>query len=401
MRDDCITIELGLPGLRVMGQEETAEVIRVAVQYRTERGRCPRCGRETPTVHRVRVQRKRDRRLGEKAVVLLLHKRRFRCWQCGQVFSEADPVCGARKRTSGRFREALGRGALERPVRHVAAEEGVSDGLVRRSLTAVAEALLAAAPSPQGTRVLGLDEFAVRKGHVYDTALVDLEQKQVLGVVTGRGKQEVERFLTTLAGAEQIERVVMDRHEPFRQAVQLCLPGAAIVADKFHVLAQVHRALDQVRRREQMERGQGDELYRARYLLLRAQERLRPEQAARLFALLERYPTVRDAWLLKEAFRLWYRTETRAEAVQELERLATLIRLEGPTPFRRLLSMLRNWREEILTYFDGRYTNAVVEGKNNRIKVLKRLAYGYRNRGNFRQRIMLTNVKRSRRSRAA
>ncbi len=54
--------------------------------------------------------------------------------------------------------------------------------------------------------------------------------------------------------------------------------------------------------------------------------------------------------------------------------------------------MLRDWREEILNYFDHRYTNGFVEGKNNRIKVIKRIAYGYRNTENFRQRIMLTNV---------
>ena len=55
--------------------------------------------------------------------------------------------------------------------------------------------------------------------------------------------------------------------------------------------------------------------------------------------------------------------------------------------------MLRHWREEILNYFDRAYTNGFVEGKNSRIKVLKRVAYGYRNNQNFRQRILLSNVK--------
>jgi len=401
VRDDCITIELGLPELRVIAQDETADAIRVEVQYRTEKGTCPRCGRQTPKVHSVRAQRKRDRRLWDKAVVLILYKRRFRCWQCGKVFSEADPVCGARRRTSGRLREALGRAALERPVRHVAEEEGVSDGLVRRSLTLVAGRLLAAAPSPAGTRVLGLDEFAIRKGHVYDTAVVDIEHTHVLGVVTGRGKQEVETFLTDLPGAARVETVVMDLHEPFRQAVRTCLPGAAIVADKFHVLAHVHRALDKVRTSLQTERGKSDELFRARYLLLTGAEHVTPARLVTLVDLLERYPVVRDAWLLKEAFRLWYRLPTRREAAAELEGLEDVIRKEAPAPFRSLLSMLRTWREEILNYFDRRYTNAVLEGKNNRIKVIKRVAYGYRNRDNFRQRIMLTNLKRSRRNRAA
>ncbi len=401
MRDDCITIELGVPDLRVVRQEETADEVRLEVQYRTERGTCPRCGRATPKVHSVRAQRKRDRRLWDKVVVLVLHKRRFRCWACGKVFSEADPVCGQRRRTSGRFREALGRAALDRPVRHVAQEEGVSDGLVRRCLTGVAGAVLAATPSPEQTTVLGLDEFAIRKGQVYDTAVVDIEHRHVLGVVTGRGKQEVETFLTTLPGVTQVETVVMDMHEPFRQAVQTCMPGAAIVADKFHVLAHVHRALDKVRVSLQTARGQRDELYRARYLLLRGVEHVLPARLVTLVDVLERYPPVHEAWLLKEAFRLWYRLPTRREAAEELAQLEELIRTEGPAPFRGLLPMLRTWREEILNYFNGRYTNAVLEGKNNRIKVIKRTAYGYRSRDHFRQRILLTNVKRSRRAKAA
>ena len=65
----------------------------------------------------------------------------------------------------------------------------------------------------------------------------------------------------------------------------------------------------------------------------------------------------------------------------------------GPAPFRRLLTMFCRWRREILNYFDYPYTNGFVEGKNNRIKVIKRTAYGYRNNLNFRQRILLTNLK--------
>lgn len=381
-----------------MAQEETAEAIRVEVAYRAQRGTCPRCGQQTPKVHSVRAQRKRDRRVWDKAVVVVVHKRRFRCWACGKVFSEADPAFGLRKRTSRRYREALGRAALDRPVRHVAEDEGVSEGLVRRCLTAVTREVLAALPAPGPTTVLGMDEYAVRKGQGYDTAVVDIAHRQVVGLVSGRGKAEMEACLTALPGAAAVRTVVMDLHEPFRRAVPTCLPGVAIVADKFHVLMHVHRALDQVRTSLQLRRGKRDEVFRARYLLLTGQERLTPDRFAQLLDLLDRYPRLADAWLLKEAFRSWYRLPTRREAERELVRLETILREEGPAPFRALLWMLRTWREEILNYFDGRYTNAVLEGKNNRTKVIKRVAYGYRNRDHFHQRIMLTNARRPRRT---
>ena len=393
MRDDCITIELGLPGVRVIREEENGQEIVVDVQYRAVSASCPHCGRKTPKVHSVRSQRKRDRRLGDKAVYLVLHKRRFRCLSCRKVFSEPDPTFGARRRSSRRFRQYLGKEAMHQTVRHVAYKEEVGEGLVRRCLTEVARKLLKAAVTPQRSRVLGLDEFSIRKGQVYDTAIMDIEHKHVLGVVSGHGQGEVAAFFTALPQPEGVEIVVMDMHEPFRQAVELCLPQAKVVTDKFHVLMHVNRALDQVRTSLQPQRGKKGELFRSRYLLLRAAERLTPEQRGRLRDLLSHYPEMARAWALKESFRRWYRSTNREGAEQGLALWEKGVREGGPAPFRKLFPMLKLWREEILNYFDHRYTNGFVEGKNNRIKVIKRMAYGYRNNQNFRQRILLSNVK--------
>ena len=391
MRDDSITVLLGLPELRVRGEEETEQWIGVQVEYRAQEVQCPWCGEMTGSVHSRRTQMKRDMRLWQKPVYLELRKRRFRCRGCGRVFSEPDPVCGMRKRTSGRFRSHLGREALEQPVRQVAMREGVGETLVRSCVTEEARRLLGVAESHEMPRVLGLDEFSIRKGQVYDTAIVDLERKAVIGVVSGRRQQEVADFFTALPNAEGARVVVMDMHEPFRQAVALCLPGAKVVVDKFHVLQHVHRALERVRTGIEPRRGKRVELYRARRLLLTGAERLTPPQRATLMALLVRYPQLHRAWLLKEWFRAWYHSSSRAAAEVALAQWEASVRNQGPAPFKALFPMLRLWREEILNYFDYPYTNGFLEGKNNRIKVIKRTAYGYRNPQNFRQRILLSN----------
>ena len=96
---------------------------------------------------------------------------------------------------------------------------------------------------------------------------------------------------------------------------------------------------------------------------------------------------------MKEGFRRWYRTATRAEAEVNLGVFEETI-IDSPFPeFKHLLPTLKKWRQEILNYFDYRITNGFVEGKNNRIKTIKRMAYGYRNLNNFRLRILATNVK--------
>jgi transposase len=391
VRDDSITVLLGLPELRVGDEEETEWGIRVWVEYRERAVECPGCGERTARVHSRRLQVKRDRRLWDKPVYLVLSKRRFRCLSCGKVFTEPDIVFGARKRTSQRFRSYLGREAIDQPVRHVAKKEGVGETLVRGCVTEEARRLLHARVSPRPATVLGLDEFSIRKGQVYDTAIVDLERKEVMGVVSGHRQQEVAAFFTALPHAEEARVVVMDMHEPFRQAVALCLPQARVVVDKFHVLLHVHRALDQVRTSVEPRQGKRGELFRARNLLLTAAERLSPESRARLMTLLERYPQLRRAWLLKESFRAWYRSGSREAAEAMLTQWENSVREQGPAPFQALFPMLRLWREEILNYFDYPYTNGFLEGKNNRIKVIKRMAYGYRNPANFRQRILLSN----------
>ena len=97
--------------------------------------------------------------------------------------------------------------------------------------------------------------------------------------------------------------------------------------------------------------------------------------------------------MLKESFRAWYRGTNRSQAEERLASLEKTISNDFLPEFKELLHTLGNWREEILNYFDYRITNGFVEGKNNRIKTIKRMAYGYRNLDNFRLRILVTNSK--------
>jgi len=215
------------------------------------------------------------------------------------------------------------------------------------------------------------------EGHVYDTAIVNLEQKQVIGVGSGHRQREMTDFFTALPHAEDARVVVMDMHEPFKQAVALCLPQASVVVGKFHVLLHSNRALDRVRTGIEPRQGKHGELFRSRYLLLKEQERLAPVSRAWLVALLRRYPQLHHAWLLKESFKAWHPCTSRQEAKARLIQRKRSARDEGYPPFRGLFPMLHLWRQEILNYFDYPYTNGFLEGKRIRIKVIKRVAYGH------------------------
>jgi len=393
VQDDCIAVALGLPQLRILKQEELEGHIEVSVIYRRENAICPRCGKVASKEHDRRPQLKQDRRLRDKVVFLTLMKRRFRCLWCGKVFTEPDEVFGSKRRSSHRFREYLGQEALHQTVKRTAQKEKVGEGLVRRCVVEEIGRRLEAKGVEETPEFIGLDEFSVSGRRLYHTAICNLVKGEVMEVVEGQGRQKVEGYLDNLPDPERVKGVAMDMHEPFRQAVQMCLSQAKVVVDKFHFIRHVNKAMDKVRSRLQggNRRGKRRDLFKSRYTLLKGAERLADWEKERLNRLFYCYPELKKAWVFKESFRAWYRETDRIRAEERLGLLEEKIKGDSLPEFKELLHTLTNWREEILNYFDYRITNGFVEGKNNRIKTIKRMAYGYRNMDNFRMRILAAN----------
>jgi transposase len=131
------------------------------------------------------------------------------------------------------------------------------------------------------------------------------------------------------------------------------------------------------------------------HLFLRAKEELTQELAQERTRIGEQLPVLEMAWLLKEELRTWYATATIATAAKDLDAWIEKVQQQGPDPLRKTLSAFKNWRHEILAFFQFlpiRLSNGFVEGKNNRNKALMRQGYGYRNRHHLRLRILLGDV---------
>ena len=399
-QEQGIVVPLELDGLRILTQEvQTDGRLRVEVMGTNERAPCPHCRTVCAKQHDVRKRIKRDVPLRGHQVELVLYKRRFWCLHCHKAFTESDSACGRRKRTTVRLREEIGQLACSRPVMHVASHYRVGPRFVQACLEGVASTQLVkrglsleeGGPLPT-PRFLGIDEFARRKGHRYDTILCDLEARQVLEVSAGRKKDEVVGVLERLSNCDGVEAVSMDMSTTFREAVQLCLPRARVVADHFHVIQHVNKAVNKVIGRwANKEEGQ-QALEGQRQLFLRNQEALSPEEEQTRATLAVAFPEIGRAWQFKEALRTWYATASAATAAAELDAWIGAVKGHGPTELRKALSAFRNWRLEILAFVDflpTRLSNGFVEGKNNRTKALMRQGFGYRNRRHLRLRILL------------
>jgi transposase len=398
-----IFVPLDLSELHILNQKLQADgTIRIEVIAKTTQAVCPSCQTRCVKIHDTRKRKKRDRSLREHQVELILHKRRFRCLSCRKSFTEPDTACGRRRRTTARLREEIGRLACTKPVEHVAQASEVGPRFVRQCFETVAiqhmkhKGLSLDEQQPLCTpRFLGIDEFARRKGHVYDTILCDLDVRQVIEVCSGRKLEEVTALLERLSDPDAVEAVSMDMSASFRPAVQLCLPKAQIVVDHFHVIQHVMKGFKKVLS-SWAHKKEGKPLLEGKQsLFLKAKEDLSEDQMKERTSIGEQLPLLEVAWQLKEALRAWYATATGATAAGELDTWIEKVQLQGPDQMRKTLSAFKNWRQEILAFFQFlpiRISNGFVEGKNNRTKAMMRQAYGYRNRQHLRLRILLGKI---------
>lgn len=402
-RPEGMWVPLDLPGLHILSQELQANgTIRVEVIATSTQATCPSCHKPCVKIHDTRGRKKRDSALREHRVELILHKRRFSCLSCRKSFTEADSACGRRRRTTLRLREEIGKMACTQPVEHVARTSGMGSRFVRECFESVARAQIERTggslddqqplPTP---RYLGIDEFARRKGHVYETIVCDLEARRVLEVWSGRKLEEVAALLERLSDPDAVQAVSMDMSASYRPAVHLCLPQAQIVVDHFHVIQHVMKGFKKVLS-SWAHKKEGKALLEGKqHLFLKAKEALSEEQAQERTQIGESLPQLELAWILKEELRTWYATVCAATAAKELDAWVEKVQQQGPEPMRQTLSAFTNWRQEILAFFQflpTRLSNGFVEGKNNRTKAIMRQGYGYRNRSHLRLRILLGKI---------
>jgi transposase len=402
---------LGLEDFRIIDLRQAEDGVVIRVESASPPDGCQRCGVVGDLIVKERpVVRVRDLSISGRPAWLWWRKHRWSCRSCHRTFTQSHPATDERQRVSSRLRRHLGNRARSGAAHaEVARDEHVSRYHVGQG------ARFNRPPSPwwlaeleRWPRWISLDEAAHRRNRELPTVISAPEQRRVLDVIPGRSKQAVQQWLQALPAdvAANIKVVSIDPYDAYRRAIQAELPQAVIVCDPFHLVRGAGTAMDSVRRdRQRIARTSGrlahgarqsgkqhnwqPELYRSRRRLLSAHERLDPSNAAKLQALFALDPEMRRAWALKEDFRTIYHLRTRVEAEQRLEAFLTAAEASGFPAFVSFAHGLRKWRGEFLAYFDQRATNGYAEGITNKIKVIKRRAYGLPTFDGFRDRILL------------
>jgi transposase len=237
---------------------------------------------------------------------------------------------------------------------------------------------------------IGIDEFSFKEGHHYMTVVTDLDTGRVLHAVEGKSKEDIRPFLETLAvKGGKLQAVAMDMSSAYFSAVIETLPGVDIVFDRFHIMSLMNQAIDEFRRDHQKELdvlGQ-QTLKGSRFLLLQNYDSLAPDRKARLDALLQVNSPLFIIHSMKEQLRLFWERVDYKEAEQFLAVWCRDAMNSGIKALARVGKTLGGYRTGLLNYFKHRITSGAVEGLINKIKTIKRQAYGFRDPEYFKLRL--------------
>ncbi len=355
--------------------------------------RCSACG--SPQVQsRGRVERCfRTLPIGRRATLVVLPIPRVECQACGVVRQVKIPFADARRSYTSSFeRYALELGR-RMTIRDVAAHLGVSWDVIKdiqkRDL-----ARRFAQPKLKHLRHLAIDEIAIAKGHRYLTVVLDLDSGAVVFVGDGKGAKALKPFWKRLRGSQaKIEAVAMDMSPAYREAVATHLPKAKIVFDRFHIMKLFNEKLSDLRRalhREATDGMQKQVLKGTRWLLLKASENLDQEkdEKSRLDEALALNQSLAVAYYLKEDLRQFWEQPGQKFATLFLDGWIRRAEASGIKMLQQMARTLAAHRSGLLAYYDVMITSGPLEGTNNKIKTMKRQAYGFRDREFFKLKIL-------------
>lgn len=315
----------------------------------------------------------------ESIVILILHYRKVRCPDCG-IRVEYHDFVAPYARYTHRLAQFVFQLCQHMTVTDVATLLHLSWHQVKE----IDKSELRkrhAKPDISNLRILSVDEISIRKHHHYLTIICNFETGQVVGVAENRDYLALANFLKNLPSAvrEHIEAVAIDMWDPYIKAITTYCPKSAIVFDLFHVTAAFSRLIDKVRN---LEYRKADPMLRglmkgSRFLLLKNPQNLRGDEQPRLKAILKNNEALALLYILKDYLKRLWQYRYRAAAEKFLTYWCQLALQSGIRQLYTFVNMLFKYSYGILNHCKYQIHTGKLEGINNKIKVIKRKAFGY------------------------
>lgn len=374
--------DIGLPEFRVESRNENSsgDYLYVLIP-RNRPSECPECHSTTLHIHRDAKRKVKDLPVFGHRTGLLIKGKAYRCTNCKAIIRPEYPSIDGHMTI--RLKEQIKNESINMPFAQLGKLYDFSDTKIKELFKEHIQDLRKdyVLTMPQ---VLGIDE--VHFQHNYYCLFVDVNKEtgHIIEMTESRSKETVKNILKSMAEPERLRLVTIDMWRPYREAVATLFPNIPIVIDRFHVIKELLKVLERIRKgisskiKEQKERAS---LKNNRFLILTSCEDLTEVQYKRIQELFEDYPQFETPYLLKEAFRSIYATaKTKTEAEKMYKKWCESCYEENITEFDGFMATVSNWHDEIFAYFDltcDNRANAQTESLNNRIKKIAGEGRGY------------------------
>lgn len=363
------------------------------MQHKRDKLHCPQCESKNIVLRGCTQRRFRTVPIGAKPIYLDLDVQRVACMRCNAIrqvdLGFADPRYTYTRSFERYVLELSKHMTILDVARHLNVSWDMIKNIQKRYLTKKFSH-----PRLKDIRWIAIDEIAVKKGHKYLTVVLDLETGAVIFVGDGKGAEALMPFWKRLNRSRAlIEAVAVDMSPAYVSAVTDHLPEAVIVFDHFHVIKLYNDKLSDLRRdlhREAADQVQKDVLKGTRWLLLKNPAHLdkaKGEDERLREALKLNEPLYTAYYLREELSRVWLQPNKK-EATNLLD---TWIKKAASSGIKMLTTMAKTlsaYRSGILAYYDFPISTGPLEGTNNKIKTMKRQAYGFRDMEFFKLKIM-------------
>ena len=371
---------LDLPGVKVETCTQIEGQIYLRLSVLASGIVCSHCNNYTEELHQNRPILARDLSVFGRSVYLKVPRRQFYCPSCQRYSTERLEFLDRKRRHTQRYEQNIYARVQQSSMEQIGREEGLSYDEIKGMFTHVHSGKKKSCW--ESVKRVSIDEISMRKGKgSLVTVVSDIEGGNLIEMIDSHRQQELVKILIQqpFEVREQVEEVSVDMWGGFPKVIQQVFPNAQVVIDRFHVMKAVNQDLNKLRRAIGItDRG-------SKYLLLSNRSNLNPEQLYRLEVTLKKSECLRIAYEMKEEFREIYETNMTVKMAQEKFKnwlnYASLF-------FQESAATIVNHFEGICNYFFNRTTSGVMEGINNRIKLIMRQGYGFSNFENFRARVL-------------
>jgi transposase len=366
--------------------------IGIKIRLKKKHCKCPRCGKRFRRLHQQGKERRiRHQLWGKTTIYLIGRKNRWECSKCKKPFTEVWPGLKKWSRKTEAAEYQILTLLKGKSFRQLSEEDGVSDHEARYLLAKVDTTPAWQEEAKQENIRLGLDEHSFRGRNLVIT-VTNLSQRRLKAILPDDRQMSIKMWLKAIPEEikPKIKEVCIDMKELFAAAIRQELPLADIVLDHFHVIQDANQRLDDARRLEQeMQRRKH---IGKRWWFLMARERLGAEHRLKLDQLLEQYDSLKEFYYYKEQLRKLYKSKNREDATVLISRIILNMECSNDAAINQWGRTLKHWRTYILNYFNHKTTNAFTEGAHNKIKMIKRMSFGFRNVQTYIRKMMIAFI---------